>query len=728
MPSTSVVTLFCSGLPSVPFCEPVRVFASALLAHILFASVFATVSAPANAQSGAEAATLGSLPGETVLKDVVVTADRTAQRRFDAAASIDSVQVDPMRVSSPLVNISELLTGVPGLQVRERQNYAQDLQISVRGFGTRSSFGVRGVRILIDGIPATNPDGQGQAATASLTSAKRIEVLRGPVAQLYGNAAGGVLQVFTADPPRSGAAPQATLGLGVGSDHQRTANVNLAFGGDTLGGLVDVADYRTDGYRDHSNARRTQLNAKVVARPSSATTLTGIFNVFDQPLALDPLGLSRQQFEANPRQAVDNARVFDTRKTVDQHQAGLVLEHVASPTNSFSARLYGGQREVFQTLGFSGAAPTASGGVVDLDSTYGGAGMAWTHRTALGTLPLKWTLGVDADQLRQQRKGFVNNNGTPGAARRDERNRAANVDVFGQFDLAFSPNWNLTAGLRNSRVRFAVDDRFITSSSPDDSGKVVFRNTSPVLGLIWHATSDINVYGNLGRGFETPTLAETAYRAGATGPNLSLKPSRSVQGEIGMKVRRGIHSIDLALFQARSKDEIVPLTVENGRSIFQNVDGVQRRGVEASWNAALERLTTQISYTLLDARFRRAFVNGASTTIDAGNRLPGVPRHSLFAQAAYRPIDPMTLTLEMRAESRVAVNDVNGENAPGYAVVNAAASYAFAAGPAQMFLFARLDNLLDKRYAGSIIVNDGNGRFYEPAAQRRGFVGLRTQF
>lgn len=713
---------------------PGGILIALLIGMPLALPAYAQQSAPATTSAIPATAATAATPvariqaGDSTLQDVVVTVDRTAQRRFDAAASIDSVTIDPLHTPSPLVNISELLAGVPGLQVRDRQNFAQDLQISVRGFGTRSSFGVRGVRILIDGIPATNPDGQGQAATASLTSARRIEVLRGPVAQLYGNAAGGVLQVFTADPPRSGAQPQARFAVGAGSDRQREANFNVAFGNDVAGGLLDIANYRTDGYRDHSSARRTQVNAKVVVRPSSATTLTAIFNAFDQPLALDPLGLTRQQFESNPRQVVANALVFNTRKTVNQQQAGLVIEHVASPTDTVNARLYGGQRAVFQTLGFSGAALTSSGGVVDLDSTYGGASLSWTHRTSLDARPLKWTVGADADNLRQQRQGFVNNNGIPGATRRNERNSAANLDLFAQLDWAFSPNWNVTAGLRNSHVRFSVDDRFITAASPDDSGAVKYRNTSPILGLIWHATDQINVYGNLGTGFETPTLAETAYRAGATGPNLSLKPSRSVQGEVGIKVRQGANSLDLALFQARSKDEIVPLTVENGRTIFQNVDGVRRRGLEASWTATLERLTTQVSYTLLDAEFGQAFVNGANTAIAAGNRLPGVPRHSLFAQATYRPTNPTTVSLEMRAESRAAVNDINSDNTPGYAVVNASSSYAFNVGTTQMFLFGRFDNLLDKRYAGSIIVNDGNGRFFEPAAGRRAFVGLRTQF
>lgn len=660
--------------------------------------------------------------------EIVISANRTEQRRFDAAASIDAVVVNSFKTPSPLVNLSELLSAVPGLQVRERQNYAQDLQVSVRGFGTRSTFGVRGVRILIDGIPATNPDGQGQAATASLTSTKRIEVLRGPVAQLYGNAAGGVVQIFTNDPPRGSEPAFGAISLGAGSNNQRQADLTLGIGGETVGGLIDMSQYDTDGYRNHSAARRRQLNAKIVARPSSDTTVTAIFNAFDQPLAQDPLGLTHDQFLASPRQVTPGALTFNTRKTIEQQQAGVVVEHRISASDSLITRLYGGNRQVFQTLALSGIASNSSGGVVKLDSTFEGVGASWTHRTQFLAQPLNWTVGVDGDNLRQQRNGYVNNSGTPGDTRRDEVDGANNLDLFGQADWAFAPHWVATAGVRQSRVRFSVDDHYITAASPNDSGGVEYRNTSPVLGLVWHASDAINVYGNLGSGFETPTLAETAYRLNATGPNLGLKPSRSVQGEVGMKIRSGRHSLDLALFDARSQNEIVPLIVDNGRSIFQNVDGVERRGAEASWKATWDKVTTQLSYTLLNASFRNSFVNGANARIAAGNRLPGAPMHSLFLQAQYRPIDPVSLALEMRMESRAYVDDINSDSAPGYAVMNASAGYAFTAGANKMYLFGRLDNMLNRNYAGSVIVNDSNRRFFEPAAARRVFVGLRTMF
>lgn len=662
--------------------------------------------------------------GQQPLPEIVVSTSRSQQNRFDAPAAIDIVQVDGFRAQSPLVNISELLSGVPGIQVRDRQNYAQDLQISVRGFGTRSTFGVRGVRILIDGIPATMPDGQGQAATASLTSAKSIEILRGPMAQLYGNSAGGVLQVFTRDPPKK---PEGSVSVGFGSDNQRLYNASVGGGSETLSGVLDVSQYSTDGYRDHSAARRTTINGKIVAKPSSDTTITAIFNSFDQPLSQDPLGLTRAAFEQNPRQVTSGANTFDTRKTIEQQQVGVVLDQRLGANDSLNARIYGGTRQVFQTLSFAGG-PTSSGGVVDLDRGYGGVGVNWTHKTMANGLPLNWIVGMEADTLAEHRKGFDNIAGSPGTMRRNESDNARDLDFFGQIDWTFAPQWRLITGVRASRVSLAVNDHFITPTNPDDSGSVQYKQTSPVAGLVWSVNDNVNLYANVGKGFETPTLAEAAYSADSTGPNLGLKASTSVQSEIGTKIKAGRHAMDFAVFNARSKNEIVPQSTVDGRSIFQNVDGVERRGVEASWHADWTRsLSTRVAYTWLDAEFTESFVSGANT-VASGNRLPGAPEHSLFTEVQYRWPNAVTAALEMSANSKAYVNDINSDAAAGYAVFNLRTGYEFKAGAAKMVLFGRIDNLFDKAYAGSVIVNDSNGRFFEPAPGRRLFVGLRTMF
>ncbi len=665
-----------------------------------------------------------------LLPTVEVQGQAAAQRRFDAAASFSSVAVDAFATPSPLVNLSELLAGQAGVVVLDRGNFAQDLQISVRGFGSRSTFGVRGVRLLVDGIPATMPDGQGQAATAQLASAAQVDVLRGPMAQLYGNAAGGVIQVTTRDPKPGGGAGAS---VALGSFGQRQLGASFDWGDRTLGGLVDVSHFSTDGWRAHSAARRTHLNSKWVARPGTDTKITALVNLYDQPRAQDPLGLTRAQWLADPRQSTGQSLAFNTRKSVSQYQLGLVLEQRLGASDDLRLRAYGGTRELTQFLPFSGAAATSAGGVVDLDRRYGGIGWAWTHQARLASgLPLRWTLGMDIDRLREQRQGFVNSagNNDPGALRRNERDRAGNTDVFAQVDALLSPTWRVVAGVRSSQVRLAVDDQFIAlPGNPDDSGQRTWRHTSPVLGVVWSAADSLNLYANLGRGFETPTLAESAYSAGSTGPNTGLKAARSLQAEIGAKWRGEGYQLDTAWFDARSRDEIVPAASINGRSIYQNADRVRRQGLEMAWSGTAGPWRPQLTYTYLDAFFASPYTDAAGQAIATGNRLPGTARHTARLAFTYHPSAAWQWGADLNVSGKVFVNDRNTDAAPGFAVASLHASHALQRqGSTRWQLWARLDNVLDRNYAGSLVVNDGNGRFFEPAAGRRVMVGLRAQF
>ena len=549
------------------------------------------------------------------------------------------------------------------------------------------------------------------------------------MAQLYGNAAGGVLQITTRDPRPEGGAGAA---VALGSFGQRSVGASIDFGDRTLGGLVDVSHFSTDGWRDHSAAQRTHLNSKWIARPDADTQVTALLNLFDQPRAQDPLGLTRAQWQADPRQSTSQAQTFNTRKSVSQYQLGAVLERRLGPHDDLRVRAYGGTRALTQYLPFSGAAATSAGGVVDLDRRYGGIGWAWTHQARLDSgLPLRWTVGMDIDRLTEQRQGFVNlSDGTPGALRRDERDRAGNTDVFAQLDALLSPTWRMVAGLRTSQVRLAVADQFIAlPGNPDDSGERTWRHTSPVLGLVWSASDALNLYANLGRGFETPTLAESAYSVGSTGPNMALQASRSLQAEVGLKWRGTGYQLDAAWFDARSRDEIVPAATVNGRSIYQNADRVRRRGLEMAWSGTTGAWRPQLSYTFLDAFFASPYADAAGQAIDTGNRLPGTARHTARLAFVHHPGSAWQWGADLNLSGKVFVNDRNTDAAPGFAVAGLHASHTLRnQGSTRWQIWARLENLFDRNYAGSLVVNDGNGRFFEPAAGRRWMVGLRAQF
>ena len=456
---------------------------------------------------------------------IVVTATRTPERAFDLPVSIDSVNPTQIQQDQLQVNLSESLVRVPGISVVNRWNYAQDLQVSVRGFGARANFGVRGVRLYQDGIPATMPDGQGQTGSFSLVSAQRIEVLRGPFSTLYGNASGGVISVFTED----GGEPGFAQGQVIGGSYGTWNTVAKLEGGTPYASYVVAGNlFQTTGYREHSDASRDLANAKLRFTPGPDTTITLIGNYLSQPEAQDPLGLTRAEWEANPRQADPAATLFNTRKTVNQGQGGASIEQQLNADNVARVVVYGGQRTVRQYLALPGTGATSSGGVTDLDNDFGGVDARVTSHFSLGGGGLLvLTVGGDYDRQHQRRKGFVNNNGDLGDLRRNEDDYVSDNDVYLQAEWAPLAALSIIGGVRYSDVRFNSVDHYITSLNPDDSGQVGYTHTSPVLGALWHVTDKLNVYANWGEGFETPTFIELAYRNIGSGLNFGLQPAVS---------------------------------------------------------------------------------------------------------------------------------------------------------------------------------------------------------
>jgi iron complex outermembrane receptor protein len=430
-------------------------------------------------------------------EDVVVTATRISQPVLEVPASVDRIFGEEIREGRAQVNLSESMGRVPGIAVLNRQNYAQDLQIQSRGFGARSTFGVRGIRLVADGIPATMPDGQGQASTFSLGSAERIEVLRGPFSALYGNASGGVIAVDTRDPP---AEPTVEADMVLGSYQTKKAGIRLG-GSNTLG---EASLFQTNGYRDHSWARREQYNAKLKVQPREDTTVTVVGNGLHQPDTQDPLGLTKAEKDADPRQATPNALLFNTKKTVLQNQLGGTLAQKLGE-HRVEVMAYGGSRSIEQFLAIPVAtqnAATHSGGIVDLDRNYGGTALRWFW----GTSAVRLSAGFEYDAQFEKRKGYINNNGVGGALKRDEDNKVDSTDFYAQAEWRFAPQWALHGGLRHSTVRFSSEDHFITAGNPNDSGAKTYHANTPVAGLLWRASETTSLYANYGRGFETPTF------------------------------------------------------------------------------------------------------------------------------------------------------------------------------------------------------------------------------
>jgi len=655
---------------------------------------------------------------------VVVSATRSAQSPFAVPASIDSLSGEELQQFQPKVNLSETLNRVPGIVVQNRQNYAQDLQVTSRGFGARSTFGVRGVRLIADGIPATMPDVSGQAATFSIGSAERIEVLRGPFSVLYGNSSGGVIQIFTADGP---ARPEAGAEYWAGS--HGSARLALRAGGQAgiANYRIDVSRFSTDGYRDHGATTRDLSNARLKLALEDGSRLTFVYNAINQVDTQDPLGLTRLQVDTNQRQADSAATQFNTRKSIGQAQLGAAWDKRLANGDGLRVSLYGGDRDVRQYLALTGAGATSSGGVVDLETFYSGAGLRWQRRSEFAGRPFLVTAGVEFETMSQRRRGFVNNNGVQGDLRRDEDDRASTTGAYAQGEWQFAERWSAHAGLRTSRVRISFADHYIVGLNGDDSGKTHFQAVTPVLGMLFRASPGLNLYASFGRGFETPTLAELAYRPAGLGPNFALGPARSKHFEFGAKAQlSGASRLNFALFRAATSDEIVVNSATGGRTTFKNASRTVRDGVELSWEIALARnWSAYLAYTHLEARFTDGFTS--TGPVAAGNSLPAVPKDVFHAQLAWRrPASGFAATFEVRHASRIYVDDANSSAAAGYTVAGLRGGFEQSRARWRFAEFLRLDNIFSRNYVGSVIVADTNGRYFEPAPRRNGIVGINA--
>ncbi|MES2182438.1 MAG: TonB-dependent receptor, partial [Pseudomonadota bacterium] len=548
-----------------------------------------------------------------LVSPVVITATRVEHDSFNLPVSIDVVDAEKIQEGQLQVNISESLARVPGIVAQSRGQYAQDVQISSRGFGARSQFGVRGIRLYADGIPLTMPDGQGQAGTFDLGSAKSIEVMRGPFSALYGNSSGGVVQIFTADGPKD-----PTLSGAFTAGSYGTRNESLKFGG-TAGDVNYLANYshlESDGYRDHSAVRRDLFNAKLGIRLNEDTHMTIIATDFDEPVAQDPLGLTKLQWQQNPRQAGTNALKFNTRVARSHSQVGAKIEHDLDANNAISLMGYGGVRknEQFLPTAVTAQGIASSGGVSRIDRDFAGLDLRYTHKGLLAERPYNIAFGVNYDTMTDDRTGYQNFVGTTlgiiGALRRDETNSAKNFDQYVQGEWSPHDRWNIVAGVRHSTVKINSDDHFIVPGNGNDSGSVDFQKTTPVAGVIFKVTPELNIYANAGKGFETPTLIEMAYRAdGTTGLNFGLQPSTSNNYEIGTKAFLGSNTrANLAMFLTDTNNEIVTATNAGGRTTYQNAGGTQRSGLELSVDSEWGHgFTTYAAYSYINAKYTDAF-------------------------------------------------------------------------------------------------------------------------
>ncbi|HAV3572640.1 TPA: TonB-dependent receptor [Acinetobacter baumannii] len=664
-----------------------------------------------------------------------VEATRTDTGYLQTPASVFRIEA-PQVDSSSQVNLTEVVKGIPSLQIRNRENYAQDLQLSMRGFGARSTFGVRGIRLYVDGIPATMPDGQGQTSNIDLSSLDHVEVLTGPFSSLYGNSSGGTILTSTKEGQGK---DSIELSYSGGSHDKSRAGLVLqggAKGANEPSYIISSSYFDTDGYREHSGAEKVLNNAKLSWNLDDGSKINWVTN-YVKIHADDPQGLTHDQWNANPKQQVPFLKQFNVRKDIEQTQTGVTWSKPINDKNELYAMAYLGNRQVTQYQSIPKSTQDASinhaGGVIDFERNYYGADFRWTGKELLPNTTL--SVGVALDAMDEDRKGFENFNlvngqpsyGAKGNLRRDEDNTLWNIDPYLQASWQFLPTWRLDTGVRYSNVHYKSEDNYL--SNGDDSGKTDYDKVLPSVALSWRILPKLMAYVSYAKGFETPTFTEMAYRPdGQSGFNFDLTASTSDTYETGLKSQNQLGDFTLAVFQTKTKDDIVSAGNSNGRSTFRNADKTLREGVEFAWNKKLWRdLIATASYSYLDATFDADIpALGNIAQISSGNAIPGIAKNQAYASLAWQPSHGLYGGVDVQYMDKVYVNDTNSDAAPSYSVTSANVGYAWVMGDWKVNSFARVDNLFDKKYAGSVIVNDGNSRYFEPADGRNWSAGLRV--
>ena len=651
----------------------------------------------------------------TEIDEVIVTVTRMKGSIRQAARSISVADKSRIQDATQQLALDEALAGIPGLYMQNRYNFAQDLRVSLRGFGARSSFGIRGIRIFVDGIPETLPDGQSQVDSIDIGSAERIEVLRGPASSLYGNASGGVIAVQS---ELGNSPPFAEARLAAGDFGFKKAQAKFGGDLDTIDYLLNVSRLRIDGYRDHSRAESDLINAKLGVDFSPQDRLIISLNHSDQPVAEDPGGLNAAEASTNPAAARDRNLLFNAGEAISQQRAGLIYQH----DRENSALMI---RNYYVWRDFNNLLPFTSGGAVDLDRFFYGAGVQYSGRYLQGD-SLELTAGVDADRQDDDRLRFDNNLGTIGDLVFDQNEKVTSTGAYLQGRYRMSNAWSLLAGARYDRIQYTVTDNFLIDG--DDSGEIDFTEFSSSLALNYEFSSGV-VFVSFATSFETPTTTELANPDGSGGFNESLDAQHSTSYELGFKQSRGSFYYEIALFHIDLEDELVPfeLAAFPGRTFFVNAGRSSRDGLETAlrWQGE-SGLRAELSYTWSDFAFDE-FVDDNGNDF-AGNKLPGLPREFAHARLSYDNDHGFYGSIEANYSGQLYANNANSVEVPSYVVANLKMAYRGQSGRWLIEPFAGINNIFDKSYNSNIRSNAFGGRYFEPAPIRNYYAGIVIRF
>ena len=653
------------------------------------------------------------------LEEIVVQATRMSRPLDSVPAAISVVNQAQIQLGRQQLGLDEALNRVPGVFMQNRYNFAQDLRVSIRGFGARSAFGIRGVKILVDGIPETLPDGQGQVDSIDLGAAQQIEVLRGPSSSYYGNASGGVISVTSERGPET---PFANLRFSAGEYGAQKFQAKTGGQTERVNYFVSFSDSQIDGYREHSETENTQLSGRLEFDLGDRGSLLAVANYTDQPVSNDPGGINIAQAQADPRSARDRNLSFDGGEALEQTRLGFVYTLPVGEGSELQVRNYYVSRDFNNRLPFFG------GGAVDLQRFFAGGGISYTQQGNLGGRPNRVVVGLDFDDQDDHRRRFNNDMGVLGALSLDQDEHVTSTGLFIQDELSISENVRLSFGVRFDQVEFDVGDRFLGNG--DDSGVRKLDDVSPMIGLLANLSPDVTIYGTYSTSFETPTTTEFANPSGAGGFNPLLEPQAATNLEVGLRGGAGSRTrYELAIFDIGVEEELIPYEIPSspGRDFFANAGRSNRTGLEATLSSQpTDRIGITLSYTYADFTFADFLDDNGNDY--SGNRIPGTVEQLVFAELSYRHPAGWFGALDALHVGDQFANNANSVADGAYTLSNLRLGFDANRGGATFSPFVGVNNLFDQSYNSNIRLNAFGRRYYEPGPGRNIYAGVAVNF
>ncbi|QBM16891.1 vitamin B12 transporter BtuB [Marinobacter sp. JH2] len=653
--------------------------------------------------------------------EIVVTSPVMERTLYQTPAAISVVQPDSIQKGQPKVKLDETLAMVPGLFLQNKENFAQGERIAIRGFGARAPFGVRGITVVVDGIPYTLPDGQAQLDAIDLDSAERIEVIRGPASALYGNAAGGVISVTTSDGRRR--PNQTSLRVTGGSDGFGKVSLKNSQNNGPWSHSINGSALNYEGYRENAKVEKYLLNAKLRRELGNDRSMTAIINLLDNPRSKDPGALTTQQVEEDRSKAGRFTEAYHTGQSVDQQVISLQYQDLSAGPGEFRANTFYLRRNFEQQLPYPGDSR------IDYDRDYYGVRADYRDSILISGLPFRYVAGLETRKQRDDRiRRGMSFGGELKGRTADELQTATALGAFAQGDVSLSKQLTLSVGGRFDRVHLKVDDAFTTDG--DQSGSRTLREWSGSTGLSYRYLKSHQAYANISSAYETPTFSEFANPSGVGGLNPTAEPQKSLNHELGLRgsFNNGVH-YDLTLFWVDVRDELIPYELSglDDRTFYRNAGNTTRKGVEAaadwlmspSWRA--ETALTLASYQFDTYR--------SSTASYDGNRLPGLPEQVWSNQLTWQGLGGAFTALEVRYIGDIFADDANETKVDDYWLINFRAGNTLYAERSYLLKgFVGVDNLGDKHHFANVRINASNDRYYEPASGRTWYTGLEFVF